>query len=634
MTELEIRIKKAAQEYYTDGSSDLTDAEFDALVDELKISQPDSLLFRVGWGYDVSEDNTPGMKRNHIYTTIGSLDKCHNLKELGQDFLNIPIDVSTKLDGLSVVLYYENSLLKYALTRGDSKVGIDITDKILKINPKLAHTRLSFTGAIRGEILMSYTNFEKFKELHPEAKNPRNSTAGLINGKDTFEDLNYLNIVFYTLVHEDGLPITSVACSREEIAKLFYEGDIEIVPNFSIEFTGSCDKDEDNRIQDTLYKLRDYLYRDYPADGLVITQEGIGCIKGTYNYTAKAFKFPAESKVTEIIDIEWNMGKTKVAVPRIILKPIELSGTTVQACSGYNAQYIKENNLGTGSIVEVRKSGEIIPQIIKIHKSTEAKIPTHCPVCGKPLSWSGVHVVCTNPNCSNIVEQDLLIWLQNLAPVDNLGDTLKLKFLNLLIEEELLEDLSIENIMNSKLKFSEEFPSVQFNNFAKMWNKLHSNEEKVSLASAIVACNIPRFGDITAVKFANYPDKIQKMLDAKDMYPFSFDLMKDIGTANTESLDKHFNKFLRLNLIRDKIIWKTTTVESKGKVAITGKLSVKRSDFEKELRKYGYEPGEISKDTKFLVTDNPNSTSSKNKKADQWNITKITEGEFRSKYLR
>lgn len=261
-------------------------------------------------------------------------------------------------------------------------------------------------------------------------------------------------------------------------------------------------------------------------------------------------------------------------------------------------------------------------------------IPTHCPVCGEPLSWSGVHVVCTNLNCSNIVEQDLLIWLQNLAPVDNLGDTLKLKFLNQLIEEEFLEDLSIESIMSSKLKFSEDFPSVQFNNFARMWNKLHSPEEKVSLASAIVACNIPRFGDITAVKFANHPDKIQRMLDAKDMYPFIFDLMKDIGTANTESLDKHFNKFLRLNLIRDKIIWKTTTVESKGKVAITGKLSVKRSDFEKELRKYGYEPGEISKDTKFLIIDNLNSTSSKNKKADQWNITKITEVEFRSKYLR
>lgn len=261
-------------------------------------------------------------------------------------------------------------------------------------------------------------------------------------------------------------------------------------------------------------------------------------------------------------------------------------------------------------------------------------VPYECPDCGTPLEWKGVNLICTNPNCSNIVEQDLLIWLQNLAPVDNLGDTLKLKFLNLLIEEELLEDLSIESIMSSKLKFSEEFPSVQFNNFAKMWNTLHDSESKVTLASAIVACNIPRFGDLTAIKFANYSETIQKILETQDIHPYIFELTKYIGTANTESLEKHFSKFLRLNLIKDKIIWKTQNVESKGKVAITGKLSVKRADFERELRKYGYEPGEITKDTAFLITDNPSSSSSKNKKADQWGITKITESEFRSQYLR
>ena len=634
MTKLERKIQEAAQKYYTDGSSDLTDEEFDNLVEELRSSHPNSILFKVGWGYDVEDDNTPGMKRNHIYTTIGSLDKCHNLKELGQDFMNVPVDVSTKLDGLSVVLYYENSLLKYALTRGDSKVGIDITDKILKINPKLSHTIVKFTGAIRGEILMSYSNFEKFKELHPEAKNPRNSTAGLINGKDTFEDLSYLNIVFYTLVHEDGYPLSFVSLSRKLILSLFSEGDIEIVPSFSIEFTGSCNNDEDNRIQDIMYKLRDYLYRDYPADGLVITKEDISCNNGTYNYIAKAFKFPAESKTTEILDIEWNMSKTKVAVPRIILKPIELSGTTVQACSGFNAKYVLDNNLGTDSEVEVMKSGEIIPTIVNIHKSTHAVIPTHCPVCGEPLSWSGVNVVCNNLDCSNIIEQDLLTWLQNIAPVDNLGDTLKLKFLNQLVEEQLIDVLDIESIMSSKLKFSEEFPSVQFNNFAKMWNTLHDSESKVTLASAIVACNIPRFGDLTAIKFANYSETIQKILETQDIHPYIFELTKYIGTANTESLEKHFSKFLRLNLIKDKIIWKTQNVESKGKVAITGKLSVKRADFERELRKYGYEPGEITKDTAFLITDNPSSSSSKNKKADQWGITKITESEFRSQYLR
>ena len=195
MTDLEVIIQRAAQAYYTDGSSNLSDAEFDALVDQLRRENPDSLLFRVGWGYDISNDTTPGMKRKHLYTTIGSLTKCHDLKEVGTEFLGVPVDVSTKLDGLSCVLYYENSLLKYALTRGDSFTGIDITDKVLKIQPKFARTCRPFTGAIRGEILMSFHNFEEFQKNHADAKNPRNSTAGLINGKDTFNDLHYLSIV-------------------------------------------------------------------------------------------------------------------------------------------------------------------------------------------------------------------------------------------------------------------------------------------------------------------------------------------------------------------------------------------------------------------------------------------------------
>lgn len=635
MTELETKIQKAAQAYYSDGTSEYTDAEFDALIDRLRIETPDSLLFRVGWGYDVQENNSPGMKREHLYTTIGSLDKCHDLKELGKDLRDKFVDASTKLDGLSVVLYYENSLLKYALTRGDSHIGIDITDKVLAINPDFARTYIPFTGAIRGEALMSYSKFEEFKVLHPEAKNPRNSTAGLINGKDVFDDLKYLDIILYTVVHEESDSNyfnCTVEDTREFLRKLFNNDEI-VVPSFII----NCSQYDDTSFLATMGAARSKLYRDYPADGIVLSDNNISCENGTYKYVAKAFKFPAESKTTTIVDIEWNMSKTKNCVPRVLLEPVQLSGTTVQACAGYHAQYIKENNLGSGSIVEVRKSGEIIPNIIKIHKSTTASLPDRCPDCGEPLSWNGVHLSCTNNNCVNGVEQDLLVWLQNLVPTDGLGDILKLKFMNQLVDNGSMEDTSIESVMNCKLHLSEDTPSAQFNTFAKMWNNLHDPEFKFDLVHALIACNIPRIGDLTAIKFAKYSDSIQNRLDTIMTSPFIElePLAPLIGEANAASVDKNTDKFLRLNLIRDRIIWDTKPkVKSKGKVVVTGKLSVKRSTFEEELKRHGYElSNTVNKDTLFLITDNFDAQTSKNAKASKLGIPKITEYDFRFKYL-
>ncbi len=393
----------------------------------------------------------------------------------------------------------------------------------------------------------------------------------------------------------------------------------------------------DKQFLDEMEKLKEELYQDYPADGIVLSKEHISCTNGTFNYTARAFKFAAESKVTRIVDVEWNIGKTKIAVPRILLEPVQLSGTTVQACTGYNAQYIKDNNLGVGSLVEVRKSGEIIPNIVKVHQSTFAQLPRVCPECGAELVWEGVHLKCQNAECSSSIEQDLLIWLQYLVPTDNLGDVLKMKFINQMIDNGQIEDCSIESVMACKIKFDESTSSSQFNTFAKMWNQLHDLDKKFDLVRALCALNIPRIGDLTAMKFAHCADKIQELLDSNttNCHHTISELSRMIGEANSNSVYSHLNKLHRLNIIRDRIIWSTgPKVEFKGKVAITGKLSVKRSDFESELRRHGYEPSDtVNKDTKFLITDSPHSATSKNAAADRYGTPKINEFDFRLKYL-
>jgi len=325
------------------------------------------------------------------------------------------------------------------------------------------------------------------------------------------------------------------------------------------------------------------------------------------------------------------MSKTHYAIPKIHIQPLYLSGTNVEYCAGNNAQYIKENNIGPGTILKVSKHGEIIPSIDEIVKSTEAQLIDRCPECGELLSWNGVHLECTNPVCGNAILQDTLIWINKLTPTDGLGDILITKMLNDMVASGMLPDITVESIMKSDLHLSETTQSAQQNIFASMWNRLHF--ESFSFVDALLALNIPRLGDVTAKKVANASDLIYNIIYDPDISR-QYILADKIGTANAVSIINNINKLKRLDLIWDRLTFDVTaSTEVKGKVAITGKLSVKRSDFEKELEAAGYKVGEISKDTNFLITDNPDSSSSKNKKADAWGIKKITESDFRNEYM-
>ena len=640
VAELEAQIREAAQRYYTDGTSPLSDAEFDALVDELRRISPDSDLLTIGWGYNIYEDTTPGEKVKHKYGTAGSLDKCHDWNELGTILQSNRVDVSLKLDGMSVVLYYDRGFMKRALTRGDGEIGIDITDKVRRIMDYTVQDD-HFTGAVRGEIIMSYEQFGKYKQIHPEAKNPRNTTVGLVNSKEMTDELKYLDIVVYTIVgdtftavgDEDWIvfnrdeikSIWSMSTIRERLVKMF--GKEHVVPHVSdIQLS-------EISFLDTMTCYRNMWYGKYPADGLVISQE-YGTTKHHNNevtYTARAFKFPAEQGESEVIEVEWNMSKTHYAIPKIHIQPLYLSGTNVEYCAGNNAQYIKENNIGPGTILKVSKHGEIIPGVDEIVKSTEAQLIDRCPECGEPLSWNGVHLECTNPVCGNAILQDTLIWINKLTPTDGLGDILITKMLNDMVASGMLLDITIESIMKSDLHLSETTQSAQQNIFASMWNRLHF--ESFSFVDALLALNIPRLGDVTAKKVANASDLIYNIIYDPDISR-QYILADKIGTANAVSIINNIDKLKRLDLIWDRLTFDVAeSTEVKGKVAITGKLSVKRSDFEKELETAGYKVGEISKDTNFLITDNLDSSSSKNKKADAWGIKKITESDFRNEYM-
>lgn len=635
MNLFEKRLAEASQKYYTDGTSDMTDAEFDEMLEEVRKTNPTSKLLDVGHGYDVNKDTTPGNKYEHKYGIAGSLPKCHNWQELKQSLKTSEVDESLKLDGISVVLYYVDNKLVRALTRGDGKVGIDITDKVKKIIDNELHYDKLFTGAIRGEILMNYSNFEEFKKTHPEAKNPRNMTAGIINSKDG-EGVEYLSLIVYTVVGSETISFNTIEDVRDFLHESFRAKNLIDSSTNVVNHTSLTTLDEEFFESSMDFNRRTW-YGPYPADGIVITSKNL-IHSGKYGieYDAQAYKFKSEVKRTTVVGVEWNMSKTCYAVPTVVVEPVELAGTTVQRATGFNAEFIKHESIGKGTVVDITKSGEIIPYIVRSLHRCDPDMIYNCPECGSQLYWSGVNKVCTNLLCPSRTRWDTLVWLENLSPYDGLGDTLKLKFLNELVDNGIIDDISVESIMEAESVFLGKDDQVKRNDFNNMWNNLHS-ESKINIVDCLKALNIPRISDSNAVKLSDYRDDINMMKDAAlgdlTLYEDFWDsLSKKIGFANAVSCEDNLWKFGRLEYIEKyKTIQYADRIEF-VKVAVTGKLSVKRSEFEKELLDNGFKVGDISKDTKYLITDDPNTSTSKNIKADKLGVEKITEYEFRKRY--
>ena len=618
---LEDKIKMEAQKYYTDGSNSVTDEEFDEMVEELKRQNPDSELLKTGWGYDVNKDTTPGEKVAHKYGEAGSLEKARTWKEIPNNMKGKNVYVSLKLDGLSVVAYYEHGRLVRALTRGDGFTGIDITNKLGgRCIPNQIDT--DFTGAVRGEIIMPYNNFEKFKTAHPEAKNPRNSTVGLIGANEISEDLNYLRVYMYTMFASESEYPESMTDVVQWVEEYFDYTAPYIVAEI-----------EEDSYYSTLEEIHERWEErtNLPNDGLVLTVGINQELSGYISYDAIAFKFPAEDKITEVEDVLWEMSKTGYYVPRVKVRPVDLSGATVTYATAFNAKYIQDNQIGKGTKIRLTRSGEVIPYIKEVLEATGADLPDMCPECGERLYWNGVHLTCINLNCPNMVRQDLLAWINNVAPLDDFGDTLRLKYIYDLYGREIV---SVEDMMNTlELGSKYQQGGVQDNLFVKMLELLHTR--KVPANEAIMALNIPRFGDKTSVKLAQYPEALERIMKEAmtTCDPVNLlDLNGYIGDANADAIRDNLWKFARLRYIWNRIEFKNAA-ETKGKVAITGKLSVQRKVFERELAEAGWTCGDISKETKFLIADNPNSISSKNQKADKLGIQKITEAEFRKLYM-
>ena len=609
--ELEQKIIEASKAYYS-GNAIMSDDDFDDLIDQLRAVNLNSRVFTVGWGVTFDGDKMP-----HKYQTVGSLNKAREFKQIDNSLLSNVI-ISAKMDGISAVLYYENGRMQYALTRGNGKEGRIITNKIKKIVGDVIIP--NFTGAIRGELVITNSDWDNFSRKYTEYKNSRNAVAGIINKDNVDDTIDYISFIPYNI-----LGVESGILQRNQENQMYILGFLEkffnrVVPCFVVNTV------TENSIND--FKLfYDACVEKYPCDGVVITSNRLTITNNTVVYNQMAYKFQSERKYTKVTGIDWVMSRLNKLVPTIEVEPIDLAGATVSRATAFNAQYIKDNYICVGAVVELERSGEVIPKIISVISTPDTSnnsVPTVCPVCGSPLVMDGVDLVCNSPNCANKDSKNLEVWFSTIGETDGIGTTLMLQFLD------ACGIKTIADVYADKSWLNTVSGGVQANKFVECARKVVFGN--VDVETALVALNVPRLGKVSAGKLANDTDLCKSLFNDAVSGVISdntyIGIVNLLGVATANTIKENMEKLGNIRYIVDRIVYHTVIADNKGKVAITGKLSMKRADFEKILVAAGYVVGDLSKDTLYLVTDNPNSGSSKNVKADKFGVKKITEAEM------
>ena len=629
ITELESLIKKYQKSYY-DGEGEISDAEFDKLWDELKELDPKNpILSKVG------ADSGNFAKVQHVMP-MGSQEKAANPeqflewagKHVYQEYL-----VEYKLDGASLELQYEHGMLKRAVTRGDGVVGDDITQNAKKMQgvyPALLKDGnvIDFTGGIRGEVIMTHEVHEKY---FSDKANCRNAANGLMKRKDG-EGSEYLTLIVYDALATDGQ--TFFKTEKEKIKFLMDLGFkvVKLVicknPQRVIDYRAKVMEDRKNIIP-------------YDIDGLVVKEDIINFEDASRARPDRqiAFKFSLEEAVSTLREVEWSISGSTYT-PVAIFEEVELNGTKVQRASLANPDTMRALGVAIGSHVVVVKRGEIIPKIENVVEekdlvTTPIPFPTICECCKTPLIDEGSRLYCPNKGCEKRVLHQLLKF-QQVVDIRDLGETLITELFKtkkvtsisdiykLTVEDLVPYFLNEESIENEK----ESAGAI------KVYNSIQ-NHRKMTLPVFLGAFDIEGFGETSAEKLVTAGfNTLEKMLSADEtqiasVYGFAEISAKTICDGLKENAaEMQF-------LVNEKIIEIEGAQEGllSGKsFCFTGELvTMKRSDAEQLVKKNGgTTKSSVTKDLSYLVTNDTQSGSSKNKKAQQFGIAIIDEKQFLS----
>ena len=625
--------------YYNESRSIISDYEYDILFDELK-----ELEDKTGFILSNSPTQTVGYEpiskfEKVVHTTpMLSLDKTQDINKFIEFCSKNEVVLMHKLDGLTVRLVYEDGKLIQANTRGDGITGDDITTnaKCFDNIPLTITNKEHIT--LTGEAIMTRDVFETIKKNNPdnEYKNPRNLASG------TLKQLNpnivkERHIKFVCWNANDLSTDGTMKNGLDKADDLGFTTVRRFIPIHNL----------NTSVPYTIEKLKDIAKASFiPIDGIVATYndiaygESLGKTSHHYN-NGFAFKFYDEEEETILRDIEWGMGKTGELTPVAIFDPVELDGTTVTRASLHNVSILKDLKLGLGDVVVVYKANQIIPQIRRNNtKSNNYTIPTTCPICG---GKTAIHITandkivevrkCENSNCSGKLLGKLCHYVSKPAMnIDGLSEATIEKFMELGYINSILD---IYNLYTHKFDISmlDGFGETSVNKLIKAIDK----SKTTTLDRLLNALSIPTIGSSNAKVLSKYIDNdINRIWE---LGTNNLTVINGIGPEMNTAIHKWFNNTDNITLVEQLI--KILTFESPIKsgstkfvginFVVTGKvLKYKnRSDLESTiLHNGGTLQSAVSSNTNYLINNDINSNSGKNKKAKELNIPIITEDEF------
>lgn len=638
MKELVEKLDQAAKAYYQEDREIMSNQEYDSLYDQLEQLEKEtgtvltnSPTVRVGYE---AVNELP--KEEHPSPML-SLDKTKDREVLRGFIGNHKCLLSWKLDGLTIVLTYENGELVKAVTRGNGIVGEVITNnaRVFKNIP----LRIPYKGqlVLRGEAIITYSEFERINETIGDAdakyKNPRNLCSGSVRQLNN-EITAKRNVRFYAFALVSAQDVDFSNSREQQFIWLKKQG-FEVV-EYKVVTSESLDEAMD-------YFSKTIVNNDFPSDGLVVTYDDIAYGE-SLGSTAKfprnsfAFKWADEMRETKLVDMEWSPSRTGLINPVAIFEPVELEGTTVSRASVHNISIVKELQLGIGDTIKVYKANMIIPQIAEnLTRSGNLVIPDKCPVCGREARIRKENDVetlyCMNPDCvAKKIKSFSLFTSRDAMNIDGLSEATLEKFIAMGFIHNFGDIFEIGKYKDQIVEM-EGFGQKSFDNLMVSLEKA----KETTLAKVIYSLGITGIGLANAKVICKYfDDDIEKIRYADEEEISS---IEGIGPVIAGSLADYFksaenNQKLDHLLSHLHLVHEETSAEQvfAGKTfVITG--SVEHFSNRSEAKEFieargGKVTGSVTKKTDYLINNDKTSASSKNKKAQELGIPILSEEDF------
>lgn len=639
LKELTRLLREAGRVYYQESGEIMSNFEYDRLYDELQSLEEELGITLSGSptanvGYEVLSE----LPKERHESRMLSLDKTKETEGLKEFLGEKRALMSWKLDGLTIVLTYRGGKLYKAVTRGNGEVGEVITSnaKVFKNIP----LQISFKGELilRGEAVISYRDFEKINDGIEEAaakyKNPRNLCSGSVRQLNN-EVTAKRNVRFYafSLVQADGVDFSnSRACQMEWLKSQGFEVvEYHIVERDTVE-------------QEVRWFSEKISGNEFPSDGLVLVLDDIAYGR-SLGQTAKfprdsiAFKWADETRMTELLEIEWSPSRTGLINPVAIFRPVELEGTTVSRASVHNISIMEELELGVGDEIEVYKANMIIPQIARnLTRSGIRDIPKLCPVCQGRTEVQQVGnakaLYCMNPECqAKHIKAFSLFASRDALNIEGLSEATLEKFVARGFIREFSDIFHLERY-SEEIKGMEGFGEKSYRNLIASIEKARVT----TLPKVIYGLGIAGIGLANAkVICREFHNDADALIHADEESLNSIDGIGGVLAGAFVSYFKDENHIkLLLNLLKEleipeEIVDNTERVLEGKKFVITGSVThfANRGEVKELIESLGGKvTGSVTAKTDFLINNDVNSASSKNKKANELNVPIISEEEF------